>query len=198
MENFEALTSDHAHQPVPAEDRVGGARLALILSNTVVCVPNLLLAAQVSAGASLSRALPSLWIGGAALGLMGAATALVGARANLSTSMILQFPFGRGGGRIVNSLLLLSILGLYSVTAAVFGGALAGAVGRTFGLSLPSFPFTIIGSALMVLAAIFGFRTIRVLASIAVPVLLALLAALLLAAHASGHPPVGGLARDAT
>jgi cytosine permease len=193
VDDFAALTGDHAHQPVPVEDRIGGARLALILANTVVCVPNLLLAAQVAGRARLGHALPSLWIGGAALGLMGAATAVVGARANLSTSMILQFPFGRSGGRLVNIVLLLSILGLYSVTAAVFGGALAGAVDRTLGLSLPAFPFTVLGSALMVLATIYGFRTIRWLAAGAVPVLLLLLGAMLLAVHAGVRAPAGGL-----
>lgn len=200
MDEIEAPGNDRGTVHIPDAEKVGAGRLALILSNTVVCAPNLLLATQFAHETSFDRIVPAVWTGGLCLAGMGAATAWVGARAGLSTSMILQYPFGLRGGKIVNGVLLVSLLGLYAVTAALFGNALSGTIATLTGAQLPSWPFTLLGSALMIAVIIFGFRSLRFLASIAVPLLGLLILSLLyralsgpLSAPLPAAPPPGGL-----
>lgn len=153
--------------------------MTLIVANTVICVPNMLVGSQVAAGTGMSGALTSFFIGGALLAIMASVTAAVGARANLSTSMIMQFPFGQRGARVVNIVLLGSILFVYAVIAAVFGRAFHAAIHSMTGIRVNIGVCTAVGSALMILVIIFGFRSLKTLAAIVVPLLVALVATML-------------------
>jgi len=88
-DRLEALTEDYSRTPVPDARKVGGIRIAAIITGIVITVPVL----------------------------------IIRARANLSTYVILQFPFGQTGGKLVNAVVAISVLGWFAVTAAVFGDA---------------------------------------------------------------------------
>jgi cytosine permease len=197
---LERISGDHARAPVPAADQIPGVRMALLISNTVVCVPNFLIGTQIVAAAGMSHSLVAFFVGGLILALMTSVTAVVGARANLSTSMIIQFPFGQRGGRLVNLVLLATILGNYAVIAALFGRTLADALHATSGLDIPTWACTVFGSVAMVIVIIFGFRSLKTLAAVAVPALVLLIAMLLYSSFArsgsgellnSGQPKIG-------
>ena len=102
-------------------------------------------------------------------------TMTIGATSRLSTYMLVQFPFGRLGGRIVSFLLSITLFGWFGVTLMLFAQACRQTVIEIFGVDWQLASFTLAGSVLMVGTTIFGFRAIERLARVAVPLLAVLL-----------------------
>jgi cytosine permease len=111
------------------------------------------------------------------LGLMAMACAYVGAATGLSTAMISRVVFGRVGGAVLAGALTLSLLGWFAVQAGFFGSNAQIAFFELTGADIPVALFTAAGGLLMLLTALWGYRSISKLSEFAVPALLLLLLA---------------------
>jgi len=107
-----------------------------------------------------------------ALSLMTIITSIIGRRTRLSTYMILHFSFGKTGVKLVNLLVSISMIGWYAVTIELFGQAIADAISQLLSIEIPLAILIVIGSVLMTLTAIFGFKIIEKFFNIAVPFLI--------------------------
>lgn len=177
---FDKLTEDYSRTPVPQQQTVNGFRIAAIIIGVVITVPVLVAGAEVGGGLGLRAALEAFVTGGILLAALGTVTAIVGARSHLSTYLITQFPFGVLGGKIVNLLLVFSLFGWYAVTAAIFGKTIDNAMMASLGVSIGAMPCAVIGSALMIVTTIFGFKALDKLSLMAVPLLIVMLTALVI------------------
>ncbi len=175
MGKLNDLTEDYSRTPVPPHMKVGGLRVAAIIVGIVITVPILVVGAEVSIGLGLAGAIQAFFHGGLILAALGCLTAVVGAKANLSTYVILQFPFGQLGGKIVNLVLASTVLGWYAVTADIFGEAVNGVIFSATGADISVAACTLAGSMLMILTTVFGFKALDRLALVAVPLLVLLL-----------------------
>lgn len=175
--SLKKLTQDYSREPVPDTEVVSGLRIALIVIGFAITLPVLLAGSEIGLELGFSRAIKAFVIGGALLAAIGCVTAYIGARTRLSTYMITQFSFGIAGARVVNLLIAVTLFGWYGVTAFLFGQATQTAVMDIYGVDLGITLFTILGSLLMILTTVWGFKALDKLALFAVPLMVAFLVA---------------------
>jgi cytosine permease len=188
LSRLESLVEDFSTIPVPQARTVSGVRVALIIVGISIALPAFVAGAQVGTALGLERATIAFCVGGLILSIVASMTALVGAGARLSTYMLVQFAFGTAGARIVNAVFAGTMIGWFGVNAALFGDAMMTAVNQMY-REPGGWPFYVaVGSALMVLTTIFGFKALDCLSRLAVPLLLAILIAIMSVAISQSSP----------
>ena len=175
---FERLTEDFATKPVPDASVVSGYRIALVVIGFAITLPVLLTGSRIGLGLGFWQSVLAFVTGGLVLAAIGGTTAYIGAKARLSTYMLIQFPFGPVGAKFVNTLIALTLFGWYAVTAGLFGEAAHNAMVELFGVGPGHAPLTVLGGLLMVATTMWGFKALDKLALVAVPLMAVFLAAL--------------------
>ncbi|MGY8952702.1 MAG: cytosine permease, partial [Flavobacteriales bacterium] len=161
MSNKEQVNEDYTRTKVPENKTVSGISIAAIIVGIGVTLPTFFLGGEVAQAIGLSK---SFWIFIAVnlvLGVLCTITAIIGNRTRLSTYMLLHFSFGKKGTLFINFLIGITLLGWYSVTVEIFGGALTDAFKHLLNVDVPIYLSIIVGSILMTLTAIYGFKIIE-------------------------------------
>lgn len=171
----EASPSEYSGSAVPDAATVSGWQVALTKLGVVVALPAFVMGAKVGAGLGLKAAATSMAIGGVMLMIMGTLTGAVAAKSRLSTSLITQFAFGRWGGRIINVVLAVTLLGWFGVTAQIFAQGIRGIAADFQFAAWPTPAYAVIGGVLMIVTTIFGFSALRRLSDVTIPLLLIVL-----------------------
>lgn len=169
------IADDYSKTKVPLDKTVHGIHIASIIVGIGVTLPTFLLGAEVTQAIGLSD---SFWVFIAVnfvLGILCSITAIIGNRTRLSTYMLLHFSFGRKGTLLINFLIGITLLGWYAVTVEIFGEALTDAFKHLLNVDFPSYMSIIIGSILMTLTAIYGFKMMDRFSAIAVPLMVVFL-----------------------
>lgn len=195
MSDAEA-TSDYAHSPVPEGVTVPGWRVGLIVASFSIGLPDFLNGAHNALALGFYKAVLAALIAGGILCVFGSLTALASVRTRLSTYLLVRRSFGTGGAALINTVIALVHFCWFGVNVTFFGQAMVEAAVAN-GLPGDLTIFILLGSVLMTASTIFGFRALDRLALVAVPVLAAILIALVVASlrgHGlvtapSLHPP---------
>lgn len=175
VSRLEKLTEDYTREPVPDDVNTGGLQVAVILCAIGITLPVLAYGAWLSIDNGLGSANFAFWIGCWIVALISCFSGLVGARARLSTYMILQFSFGKTGAKLVNLLMAIILLGWYAATCEEFGLAISQALKSMLDIDLNVRFAVFIGSVLMTITTIFGFQMIEKFSRFSVPLLVAFL-----------------------
>lgn len=168
-------STDYEHGSVPADQRKGWLSIAAVWIAIGIDLSGAFLGVALASGMPFWPAIAATVTGSLLLGLLAMACAYVGAATGLSTAMISRAVFGKVGGAVLALALSLSLLGWFAVQAGFFGGNAQIAFTELTGLELPVQLFTVLGGVLMVLTALWGYRSISRLSTLAVPLLLLLL-----------------------
>ncbi len=190
MEKLEALVEDFSRAPVPDQATVSGTRVALIIIGISIALPGFLMGAQIGTALGLEKAGIAFAAGGLILAFVASLTALVGAEARLSTYMLVQFAFGVRGARVVNTVFAATMFGWFGVNAALFGDAMVTTMTELYQATGGWSAYVAIGSALMVLTTIFGFKALDRLSLLAVPLLVIILVVIMSVAIMQATPEV--------
>ena len=176
MNELEGLTEDFATTPVPEANVVSGVRVAMVIIGFTITLPIFIAGSSIGLHLGLTRATHAFLAGGLILAVVGMFSSYVGSKTRLSTYVITQFCFGRDGARVVNAVIAIALFGWYGVTAELFGRACRKTLVDLYGLDLGTVPLSVLGSVLMILTAIWGFKALDKLSVVAVPLMMALLA----------------------
>lgn len=168
-------TTDYEHGSVPADQRKSWLSISAVWIAIGIDLSGAFLGVELATGMAFWPAITATFVGSLLLGLLAMACAYVGAATGLSTAMISRAVFGRIGGAVLAVALAVSLLGWFAVQAGFFGSNAKVAFIELTGLDVPVQVFTIIGGILMVLTALWGYRSISRLSTFAVPLLLILL-----------------------
>lgn len=172
---LEKLTEDYTREPVPADVNTSGLQVAVILCAIGITLPVLAYGAWLSIDNGLGSANFAFWVGCWIVTVISCFSGLVGARARLSTYMILQFSFGKTGAKLVNLLMAIILLGWYAATCEEFGLAISQALKSMLDIDVNVRLAVLIASVLMTITTIFGFKMIEKFSRFSVPVLVAFL-----------------------
>lgn len=167
-------SNQYTNSKVQAKDFTSGWMIALVLAGLGVSLPMLYLGAEVALNIGFWDALIAFGVSTLVLTILCVITTLVGNRSRLSTYMILRFPFGKQGAKIINLIFGLSLLGWFSVALELLAQAIQDTA-ATMGLRLPLWGIVLIGSVFITVTTIYGIKTLEKLANIAVPILLVFL-----------------------
>lgn len=167
--------NEYTGSTVPSSATVSGWQVALTKLGVVVALPAFVMGAQVGDALGLQVAAISMALGGLMLMAMGMLTGAVAAQSRLSTSLITQFAFGRRGGRFVNGVLAITLLGWFGVTAQIFAQGVQSILIDFEAATWPGQSYAMIGGAMMIATTIYGFSALRRLSDITIPLLLIVL-----------------------
>ncbi len=164
--------NDYTTSRVPESATVGGWSIMGIIVGIGITLPVFFVGANIAQSIGFKEALFVFLFVCIVLGILCSVTSIIGRRSRLSTYMILHFSFGKQGVKIVNLLVAISAIGWYAITIELFGQAIVDALSQLLEVNVPLVLLIIIGSALMTLTAIFGFKIIEKFSNVAVPFLI--------------------------
>ena len=164
-------TTQYASAPVPDDQSVPGWRVALIIASFSIALPSFLNGAQTGLALGFGDAVLASLLAGIVLCAGACLTAIISVRSRLNTYLLVQRSFGKQGAGVVNLVVAAIHYGWFGVNVSFFGGAMAAAVAQIYGVQGDFSLFVILGSVLMTVSTIFGFKMLDRLALVAVPFL---------------------------
>lgn len=170
-----ATKSDYELGTVPTSERKSWLPIAGIWIAIGIDLSGTIMGVQLGNGLPFNEALSATILGSVLLGLLAMACTYVGAATGLTSAMLSRAVFGSIGGRVIAIAMAISSLGWFGVQTGFFADNARIAVDELLGLELPVHLFTVIGGILMILTALWGYRSIQRLSSWAVPLLVGLL-----------------------
>lgn len=167
-----AEQGDFTTTKVPESATVGGLSIMGIIVGIGITLPVFYVGANIAQSIGFQSALFVFFFVMLLLGALCVITSIIGRRTRLSTYMILHFPFGTTGVKLVNLLVAIPALGWYAITIELFGQAISDALLQLLGIEVPLFALISVSSILMTFTTIFGFKVIEKFSNIAVPFLI--------------------------
>ena len=156
---------------VQAKDFTSGWMIALVLAGMGFSLPIMYLGAEIALSVGLKEALIAYSISTMILTVLCIAITIVGNRSRLSTYMILRFPFGEQGAKIINFIIGLILLGWFSVALELLAQAIQATGNLVFDSTFPLWSIVVFTSIFITVTTIYGIRSLERLANIAVPLL---------------------------
>jgi cytosine permease len=161
-------TEDFSRAPVASEATVGPLRLLMVLMGSKVALSSFLVGARLMTGLGMRDAIVATIVGGLVLACISVPSAVAGARSRLSTYMLIVAAFGTTGGKVVNSLIALTVLGWFGVIATMLGQSITELAGA--GPSSPvASAWLLTGCILVIVTAVVGFKALDWLSMITMP-----------------------------
>ena len=180
--------SDHYYStPLPESQTVPGWRVGLIVMSFTFALPGFLNAAQTSLALGFHAAILAALLAGLILCAGACLTAVVSVRTRLTTYLLVQQSFGIRGAALVNVAIAIIHYCWFGVNVSFFGNAMVAAAADGYGIPGNFNVFVILGSVLITISTVYGFKTLDRLAMIAVPFVGIVLVAVCV--HAVGDAP---------
>ncbi|MBN8842540.1 MAG: cytosine permease [Sphingomonadales bacterium] len=187
---------NYASGPLPEELTIPGWRVALIIASFTFSLPGFLNNAQAGLALGLGPAVLASLLAGLILCAGACLTAVVSVRTRLTTYLLVQRSFGIWGAALVNIVIAIIHFCWFGVNVSFFGDAMVAAAQQGYGIPGNFHSFVVIGSIIITLSTIWGFRTLDRLAMIAVPFVgVILIAVCVQALGANPSPDLGAVAR---
>lgn len=181
-------TNDYEHGTVPKSERKHWISIAAVWVAIGIDLSGAFLGVELAAGMDFWPTIGATIVGSVLLGLLAMACAYVGAATGLTTAMVSRAVFGKIGGAVLALAMSISLIGWFAVQAGFFGSNAQVAMLELTGIDWPVAVFTVLGGILMVLTALWGYRSISRLSTLAVPLLLILLVVGIIVAFATRGP----------
>jgi cytosine permease len=160
---------DYGLEPVPQEKRKHWLSIAVVWIGVAIVMSALLRGMIVGMGLGrLSRVILAFLLGEVILIIMMALSGYIGARTGLSTPLIARTAFGNIGSAIISLSIALSLIGWFGVQANLFARTILAYVK----IDIPLAPLAFCGGLLMMTTAVIGFRGLKFLSWVAVPIML--------------------------
>lgn len=163
--------NDYEATPVPEEVHMSWLSQGAVWIGCGFCLAAISTGGILANGLGFKDMILAAILGAVILTIIAATVGIVGAKTHLSSSMGSRFCFGTNGARIFGLILALSNFGWFAFQADLFGNTVVTLVKETGGPELPQTLFTVLGALAMMLTAIVGYKGIKMLSNIAVPLL---------------------------
>jgi len=153
---------------------VNGFRIAMILMGALIALPAFVMGSELNQSLGTTKAIVASLCGGFVLACIAAAAAVVGAHSRLSSYELIVLAFGTTGGKLINGVLSIVMVGWFAVVASLFGDAALQSGADLIGVGAKG--WVAIGCVLMIATTLMGFRALDILATLTTPLKLLLLA----------------------
>lgn len=169
--NTEEQFNDYEASPVPEEVHMSWLSQGSVWIGCGFCLAAISTGGILANGLGFKDMIIAAVLGALILTLIAAAVGVVGAKTHLSSSMGSRYCFGTNGARVFGLILAISNFGWFAFQADLFGNTVVTLVKESGGPVVPQTLFTVLGALAMMLTAIIGYKGIKMLSNIAVPLL---------------------------
>ena len=168
------LLEDYSLTPVPLEQRRHWISVAMVWIGVAIVMSAILRGMMIGMGLGSFKSLIAAYLlGEVMLIVMMGLTGFIGAKVGLATPLVARAPFGRVGSQIISLCLAGSSIGWFGIQAGLF----AETVNAYTGTKVPVPYIAFAAGMVMMSTAVFGFRGLKMLSWIAVPLTLVVLIA---------------------
>lgn len=167
--SLEEKFNDYEKTPVPKESRKTWFEQGMVWLGAGFGLSGLATGGLLADGLCFKQVLLVSVIGAVIVFLIGVLNAQVSAHTHLSMSFTCRRSFGIKGAKIIGIILCLSNFGWYAFQADLFGNTITSVIREMSGISYAPVIFTILGGLAMSVTAIFGFKAIKLLSEIGLP-----------------------------
>lgn len=169
--SLEEQFNDYESTPVPEEARQTWFQQGMVWLGSGFGLSGLATGGLLADGLSFRDMLLASVIGSIIVFILGTLIALVSSHLHLSTSYTSRLSFGCGGAKILGVILCIFNFGWFAFQADLFGNTVSSIIRQVWGMDTPTVLFTILGGLAMSLTAIFGFKAIKLLSEVGLPLI---------------------------
>ncbi len=162
---------DYEDRPVPLENCMGWLEQGAVWLGSGFCLPAISLGGQIALGMGFWKACLTLFLGCTILTVIACLVGAIGAQTHLSSAVSSRFTFGIGGAKIFGVICAVSLFGWFGYQCSYFGQSAVAIIQMSTGITLSETLFTVIGGLAMMVTAIIGYRGIKALSNVGVPLL---------------------------
>lgn len=168
------VLEDYETKPVPEEKRFRWFSQGMVWAGSAFCLAAFSVGGMLASMMNFTQFLLAVLIGSAILTVIGSLVGMIGARTHLASAYTSRFTLGVGGAKIFGLIMALSLFGWFGYQCSYFASSTIATL-QMFGVSggNPTM-WAIIGGIAMMITAIIGFKGIRWLSNVGVPLLFAL------------------------
>ncbi|MGN0718639.1 MAG: purine-cytosine permease family protein [Anaerovoracaceae bacterium] len=163
-------------EQVPEAERKSWVDVALIQAGVFICVPSLLLGGLLAISMPLGNAIIAGILGYVISIVIAVATGIIGVDLHVPTCVVTKSSFGETGSRIIVSLVFaIASVGWFAVQNNVCGSAFSSFM-ETMGISIPAQVSAAIWGIIMLITAVIGIDSLKLLNQVSVPALVIIMA----------------------
>lgn len=169
--SVEEQFNDYEASPVPEKVHMSWLSQGAVWIGCGFCLAAISTGGILANGLSFKDMILAAVLGALILTLIAVFVGVVGAKTHLSSSMSSRFCFGTNGARIFGIVLAISNFGWFAFQADLFGNTVVTLVKESSGKEFSQTLFTVLGALAMMITAIVGYKGIKMLSNVAVPLL---------------------------
>ncbi|MGI6109330.1 MAG: cytosine permease [Eubacteriaceae bacterium] len=157
---------------IKSTERQSWQSIALVWTGSMICVACLMVGGMLGTGMTIGTCLITILIGYGIVCFYMCFMGMQGCDTGLPTSVMAGGALGEKGGKyVVSSILAIACIGWFGIQAAVCGSSFSSMIASMTGLQIPVWLSSIVWGVIMVSTACFGFKGLKWLNYIAVPLL---------------------------
>ena len=157
---------------IPAEQRQKWYSIAMVWIGAMICVSSLMVGGMLGNGMKLGTCALTIVVGYGIVCIYMCFMGMQGCDTGLPTAVMAGGSLGEKGGKyVISAILALACIGWFGIQAAVCGASFSAMMESMTGLTIPAWLSSIIWGIIMVASASFGFKGLKWLNYIAVPLL---------------------------
>ncbi|CUO40108.1 Cytosine permease [[Eubacterium] contortum] len=150
--------------------------IALVWIGAMICVACLMVGGMLGEGMSIGTCIITILIGYGIVCLYMSFMGMQGCDTGLPTAVMAGGALGETGGKyVISAILAIACIGWFGIQAAVCGASFSSMIGSMTGAELPVWLCSVVWGIIMVSTACFGFKGLKWLNYIAVPLLIVVL-----------------------
>lgn len=173
-QSLEEKYNDYEKTPVPENARKTWFEQGMVWLGEGFCLSGLAVGGVLANGLSFKDMCIVSVIGAFIVFLLSTICAFVSTHTHLPTSFNCRRSFGTTGAKIIGVIFCICNFGWYAFQADLFGNTISIVVQQISGITIDPVIFTVIGGLAMAMTAVFGFKAIKMLSEIGVPLLFVL------------------------
>jgi len=157
---------------VKSEQRQSWQSIAMVWIGSMICVSSLMVGGMLGNGMSLGSCVVAIIIGYLIICVYMCLMGMQGCDTGLPTAVMAAGSLGEKGSKyIISSILAIACIGWFGIQAAVCGESFSAMIGSMTGVVIPVWICSILWGGVMLTTACFGFKGLKWLNFIAVPLL---------------------------
>ncbi len=172
MKGVGTLEKKNTGFEVGSEQRENWWSITMVWAGAMICVSCLMVGGVLGSYLTLGQCVLSVIIGYTIIALYMSFIGMQGCDLGLPTAVMAGSSLGEKGAKYIISLLLaIACIGWFGVQSAVCGLSFSAMFASIFGVNIPAWFSIIFWGTVMLLTACFGFKGLKILNTIAVPLL---------------------------
>lgn len=161
---------------IPEGQRQSWQSIALVWIGAMICVACLMVGGMLGEGMAIGTCIITILIGYGIVCFYMCFMGMQGCDTGLPTAVMAGGALGETGGKyVISTILAIACIGWFGIQAAVCGASFSSMIASMTGAELPVWLCSVIWGIIMVSTACFGFKGLKWLNYIAVPLLIAVL-----------------------